>query len=82
MGTLCVRVENDLHAHFDRYVMEISDSMGNGTIRFYFHPSTLNRDYVSEQIYRDDVLQEDMKHWVGQRTKDFCHRMVDEYAQT
>ena len=45
----------------------------------YYHPDTLNRDYVAEQAEKEAEAKQARKEWVWAMGKEMAHRLVDQY---
>ncbi len=57
--------------------MTISD--GENQIIQYYHPDTLNRDYVAEQAEKEEAAREARKDWVQSIGLEIAHKLVDRY---
>lgn len=57
--------------------MTISD--GENQIIQYFHPDTLNRDYVAERAEKEDAAREARENWVQMIGVKMAHKLVDQY---
>lgn len=74
-----IRCENDWFNHNGRIRLTISDPTGENFVRMYFHPDTLNRDYVAELSDKDDERRESRRDWVQMIGKEQAHKLVDQY---
>mgnify|MGYP000757156549 FL=1 len=74
-----IRCENDWFNHNGRIRLTISDGEGGNTIIQYYHPDTLNRDYVAEQAEKEDSAREAHKDWVQMIGVEMAHKLVDQY---
>lgn len=78
-GALEIRCENDWFNHNGRIKLTISDPSDGNFIRMYFHPETLNRDFVAEQSDKDDDRREARHAWVQMIGKEMAHKLIDQY---
>ena len=72
-----IRCENDWFNHNGRIRLTLSD--GENQIIQYYHPDTLNRDYVAEQAEKEAEAKQARKEWVRAMGKVMAHRLVDQY---
>ena len=72
-----IRCENDWFNHNGRIRLTISD--GENQIIQYFHPDTLNRDYVAEDAEKEDEAKQARKDWVQTLGPELAHKLVDQY---
>lgn len=72
-----IRCENDWFNYNGRIKLTISD--GGNTIIQYYHPDTLNRDFVAEQADKEDDAKQARKDWVQAMGLEMAHKLVDRY---
>lgn len=72
-----IRCENDWFNHNGRIRLTLSD--GENQIIQYYHPDTLNRDYVAEQAEKEESEREARKDWVQSMGLEMAHKLVDRY---
>jgi len=80
-GALDVTCSNDWYTCNGRIQLIVADRMGGGSIRLYFHPETLNRDYVAEEADRQDDRREARITWAQSVGKERAHKFVDQYLE-
>ena len=72
-----ITCENDW---FDRNgFIKLTISDGENRIIHYYSPNTLERDYVAEQAYKDDLERDRRVSWVRNVGKERAHKLVDRY---
>ena len=59
--------------------LTIANVDGGSPIIRYYHPDTLNRDYVAEQAEKEDEAKQARKEWVWVVGKEMAHKLVDQY---
>lgn len=69
--------ENDWGSFDKRIRLTISD--GRQRIVKFYHPDTLNRDFVSEEAYLEDAAKESRVNWVCDIGPELAHKRVDQY---
>ena len=74
-----IRCENDWFNHNGRIKLTIANVDGGSPIIRYYHPDTLNRDYVAEQAEKEDEAKQARKEWVWVVGKEMAHKLVDQY---
>ena len=74
-----IRCENDWFNHNGRIKLTISNVDGGTPIVRYYHPDTLNRDYVAEQAEKEDEAKQARKDWVQTLGPELAHKLVDQY---
>ena len=74
-----IRCENDLFNHNSRINLTISNADGGTPIVRYYHPDTLNWDYVVEQAEKEEAAREARKDWVQSMGLEMAHKLVDRY---
>ena len=72
-----IRCENDWFNHNGRIKLTIGNVDGGTPIIRYYHPDTLNRDYVAEQAEKEAEAKQARKEWVWAMGKEMAHRLVD-----
>lgn len=74
-----IRCENDWFNHNGRIKLTIGNVDGGTPIIRYYHPDTLNRDYVAEQAEKEAEAKQARKEWVWAMGKEMAHKLVDQY---
>lgn len=74
-----IRCENDWFNHNGRIKLTIANVDGGTPIVRYYHPDTLNRDYVAEQAEKEDEAKQARKDWVQTLGPELAHKLVDQY---
>lgn len=74
-----IRCENDWFNHNGRIKLTIGNVDGGTPIIRYYHPDTLNRDYVAEQAEKEAETKQARKEWVWAMGKEMAHKLVDQY---
>ena len=74
-----IRCENDWFNHNGRIKLTIGNVDGGTPIVRYYHPDTLNRDYVAEQAEKEDEAKQARKDWVQTLGPELAHKLVDQY---
>ena len=74
-----IRCENDWSNHNGRIKLTIGNVDGGTPIIRYYHPDTLNRDYVAEQAEKEAEAKQARKEWVWAMGKEMAHKLVDQY---
>lgn len=74
-----IRCENDWFNHNGRIKLTIANVDGGTPIIRYYHPDTLNRDYVAEQAEKEDEAKQARKEWVQTLGPELAHKLVDQY---
>lgn len=69
--------ENDWYDYNGLIKLTISD--GENQIIHYYSPTTLEREYDDEQIYKDKLERERRVEWVRNVGKERAHKLVDRY---
>lgn len=77
VGTLTVKVENDWFNLNGRIKLTITDGAGGNIIKMYFHPETLNRDFVAEDADKRDEEAESRMTWLQLHGPEYCHKAID-----
>lgn len=77
LGTLKAKVENDWSTHNGRIKLTVTDGCGGNTILMYFHPDTLNRDFVAEDAYKQDITIEARHDWIYSHGPEYCRKVID-----
>ena len=72
---LTITCENDWLDYNGLIKLTISD--GENQIVHYFNSDTLEREYVAEQAYKDDLERERRVSWVRRVGKEQAHKTVD-----
>ena len=80
-GELVVSCTSNWRDSSGRIQLTVSDGSGGGTLRMYFHPETLNRDYVAEDAWKEADRLETRKDWVQRVGRERAHRFVDRYCE-
>ena len=78
LGVLEIRCENDWFNNNGLIKLTIYDHLGGNFIRMYFHPETLNRDFVAEQSDKADDRREARRDWVQMIGREQAHKLVDQ----
>ena len=78
-GLLDITCSNDWYTGNGRIQLTVSDRMGAGHITLYFHPDSLERDYVAEAADQQEDRREDRVNWVDQVGREQAHKLVDQY---
>lgn len=73
-----IRCENDWFNHNGRIELTILDDDDGNVIRMYFHPDTLDRDFVAEQSAKEDERREAGRDLVQMMGKELAHKLVDQ----
>lgn len=76
---LKIQCENDWASHNGRIKLTITEAVGGGIIIRYYHPDTLNRDFVAEQAEAEETASESRRDWVQMIGRDTAHKLVDQY---
>ena len=74
--------ENDWFTCNGRISLTVSDRAGGRTLRMYFHPDTLNRDFLAELAEREEEERQARIRWVGKIGLEQAHRLVDRYWES
>lgn len=74
-----IRCENDWFNHNGRIKLTIANVDGGTPIVRYYHPDTLNRDYVAEDAEKEDEAKQARKDWVQTLGPELAHKLVDQY---
>ncbi len=74
-----IRCENDWFNRNGRIKLTICNVDGGTPIIRYYHPDTLNRDYVAEQAEKEDEAKQARKEWVQTLGPELAHKLVDQY---
>lgn len=76
-----IRCENDWFNRNGRIKLTISDVEGGTPIIRYYHPDTLNRDYVAEQAEKEAEAKAARMEWVQMMGPELAHKLVDQYME-
>ena len=76
---LLVTIENDWNTYNGRIRLAVYDSSTAGQIVMFFHPDTLNRDFLAEDAEREDRNREARVKWVQNVGVKMAHSLVDQY---
>ena len=74
-----IRCENDWFNHNGRIKLTVGNVDGGTPIIRYYHPDTLNRDYLAEQAEKEDEAKQARKEWVQALGPELAHKLVDQY---
>ena len=74
-----IRCENDWFNHNGRIKLTIANVDGGTPIVRYYHPDTLNRDYVAEDAEKEDEAKQARKEWVQALGLELAHKLIDQY---
>ena len=74
-----IRCENDWSNYNGRIKLTIANVDGGTPIIRYYHPDTLNRDYVAEDAEKEDEAKQARKDWVQTLGPELAHKLVDQY---
>ena len=74
-----IRCENDWFNHNGRIKLTIANVDGGTPIVRYYHPDTLNRDYVAEDAEKEDEAKQARKEWVQALGPELAHKLIDQY---
>lgn len=74
-----IRCENDWFNHNGRIKLTIGNVDGGTPIIRYYHPDTLNRDYVAEDAEKEDEAKQARKEWVQALGPELAHKLIDQY---
>lgn len=80
-GALDITCSNDWYTCNGRIQLIIADRMGGGSVRMYFHPETLNRDFGAEEADRQDDRREARIAWAQSVGRERAHKFVDQYLE-
>lgn len=69
--------ENDWFKRNQRIKLTITD--GENTIVHYYSPTTLNRDFIEEELEKKEIALEARVRWVSQVGLEMAHKLVDHY---
>jgi hypothetical protein len=72
-----IRCENDWFKRNQRIKLTITD--GENTIVHYYSPTTLNRDFIEEELEKKEIALEARVRWVSQVGLEMAHKLVDHY---
>ena len=72
-----IRCENDWFKRNKRIKLTIID--GENTIVHYYSPTTLNRDFIEEELEKKEIALEAWVRWVSQVGLEMAHKLVDHY---
>ena len=72
-----IRCENDWFKRNQRIKLTITD--GENTIVHYYSPTTLNRDFIEEELEKKEIALEARVRWVSQVGLEMAHKLVDRY---
>ena len=61
--------------------LTVHDRLGGSSIRMYFNPNTLERDFVAEEAYKADERREERIRWAQDVGRELAHRLVDQYCE-
>lgn len=81
VGALEVTCSNDWYTHNKRIQLTVSDGLGGNTIRMYFHPDTLNRDFGAEDADKEQDRREARMSWAQNMGRERAHQFVDQYCE-
>ena len=73
-----IRCENDWFKRNQRIKLTITD--GENTIVHYYSPTTLNRDFIEEELEKKEIALEARVRWVSQVGLEMAHKLVDHYG--
>ena len=71
--------ENDWQTGNGRISLTLTDSEGGRTLRMYFHPDTLNRDFLAEMAEQEEDERRARIKWVAKVGLEQAHKFVDQY---
>lgn len=71
--------ENDWFTRNGRISLTITDSEGGRTLRMYFYPDTLNRDFLAEMEEREMEERKARIKWVALIGRKRAHELIDQY---
>ena len=71
--------ENDWNTGNGRISLTITEKGNGRKLRMYFHPDTLNRDFLAEMAEREEDEREARIKWVAKVGKEQAHKLVDQY---
>ena len=71
--------ENDWATCNGRISLTITEKGNGRKLRMYFHPDTLNRDFLAELAEREEEERQARIKWVAKMGLEQAHKLIDQY---
>ena len=59
----------------------VHDRLGGRSIRMYFNPNTLERNFAAEEVYKAEDCREERIRWAQNVGREMAHRLIDQYCE-